>query len=60
MSWCINGNNMSHHQILILKKKKILFKQIENVSKAFFIQQVTSRNLGNQVSSLKRSNKEVN
>lgn len=51
---------MSHHQILILKKKKILFKQIENVSKAFFIQQVTSLNLGNQVSSLKRSNKEVN
>lgn len=60
MSWCTNGNNMNQHLIQILKNKKILFKQIENVLKAFFIQQVTSQNSGNQVSNSKRSNKVVN
>lgn len=60
MSWCINGNNMNLHQIPILKNKKTLSKLIENVSKVSFIQQVTSRNSGNQVFSSKRSNKAVN
>jgi hypothetical protein len=45
---------MEHLKTQILKNKKISFKRIENVSRAFFIQQVISQSLENLAYSSKK------
>lgn len=57
---CINGNSINLLKIPILENKKTSFKLIENVSKAYFILRLISRNIGNRVFSSKKSNKVTN